>query len=57
LKELPVNLLTAVLLAALVPTFALAAPPRTDVFDADKTSPEALAKVTTDAGFPCAVRR
>jgi hypothetical protein len=52
LKELPVNLLTAVLLAALVPTFALAAPPRTDVFDADKTSPEALAKVTTDAGFP-----
>ncbi len=91
------NLLTAVLLAASTPTFALAAPPRTVVlevrnmtcalcpltvrkslekvpgvnraqvdfagrtatvvFDADKTSPEALAKATTDAGFPSALRR
>lgn len=97
MKELPVNLSTAVLLAALTPTFALAAPPRTVVlevrnmtcalcpltvrkslekvpgvnraevdfagktatvvFDADQTSPEALAKATTDAGFPAAVRK
>lgn len=29
----------------------------TVTFDADKTSPTALVKATTDAGFPSAVRR
>lgn len=91
------NLLLAVLLAALTPAFAQAAPPRTVVlevrnmtcalcpvtvrrslekvpgvgraqvdfdgktatvvFDADKTNPEALARATTAAGFPSAVRQ
>lgn len=96
LKAILVNRLIALLLAALTPTFALAAPPRTVVldvqnmtcalcpvtvkkslekvagvrraqvdfagrtatvvFDADKTKPAALAKASTDAGFPSAVR-